>query len=53
MCKHVRTIFKVYSENYSDGELKTTETRYFATSMDASELSPAEVAGIDRPKVGR
>jgi hypothetical protein len=37
--KHVRTVFKVYSEHYEDGQLTATETRYFVTSMDASELS--------------
>ena len=38
--KHARTIFKVYSETYEDGVLKSTKTRYFASSLAADELSP-------------
>ncbi len=37
---HTGTIFKVYSETYKDGVLKGTKTRYFVTSLSASELSP-------------
>lgn len=38
--EHTRTIFKVYSETYDDGVLTGTKTRYFVTSLAASELSP-------------
>jgi len=37
---HTRTIFKVYSETYEHGVLKSTKTRYFVTSLTQSELSP-------------
>ena len=37
---HTRTIFKVHSETYEDGVLKSTKTRYFVSSLQASELSP-------------
>jgi hypothetical protein len=37
--KHTRTILKVYSETYENGELKGTKTRYFATSLAAEELT--------------
>lgn len=36
---HTRTILKVYSETYEDGVLESTKTRYFVTSLAASELS--------------
>ena len=36
---HTRTIFKVYSETYEDGVLKSTRTRYFVSSLAATELS--------------
>jgi hypothetical protein len=36
---HTRTIFKVYSETYEDGVLKSTKTRFFVTSLAATELS--------------
>jgi hypothetical protein len=42
MWKHVRTVLKVHSEHYTDGKLTGTGTRYFVTSMEASELSPAQ-----------
>ncbi len=38
---HTRTIFKVYSKTYEDGVLSGTKTRYFVTSLEATEL-PAE-----------
>jgi len=38
--KDTRTIFKVDSETYKDGVLKSTKTRYFASSLAADELSP-------------
>jgi len=37
--RHTRTIFKVYSETYAEGVLRTTKTRYFVTSLAATELS--------------
>jgi hypothetical protein len=37
--EHTKTIFKVYSETYEDGELTGTKTRYFVSSMDVSALS--------------
>jgi len=37
---HTRTIFKVYSETYADGELTSTKTRFFVTSMASTELEP-------------
>ncbi|MEZ4271971.1 MAG: hypothetical protein R3C68_19630 [Myxococcota bacterium] len=37
--KHARSIVKVYSETYTDGEFKSSKTRYFITSMESSRLS--------------
>jgi len=36
----VRTIFKVYSETYENGELTGTKTRFFVSSMASDELDP-------------
>jgi len=41
MWKSVRTIFRVVSKHFKDGQLVATETRYFVMSMDSSEL-PAD-----------
>lgn len=41
MWESARTILRVVSKHYRDDELCSTETRYFVTSMDHSEL-PAE-----------
>ena len=38
---HTRTIFKITSETYEDGELKSTRTRYAVSSMETSVL-PAD-----------
>lgn len=38
MWPSVRTIFRVVSKHYKDGQLDTTETRYYVTSMAAEEL---------------
>ena len=38
--EHAQTILKVYSKTYENGVLTGTKTRYFATSLAASELSP-------------
>lgn len=37
---HTQTIFKVHSETYEDGLLKSTKTRFFVSSLAAGELSP-------------
>lgn len=37
--EHVQTAFKVHSETYEDGVLTGTKTRYFVSSLSASELS--------------
>jgi hypothetical protein len=37
--EHTKTIFKVYSETYEDGELTGTKTRYFVSSLENSALS--------------
>jgi len=39
--QHARTALKMRTETYDGGELKSTETRYFVTSLDSAEL-PAE-----------
>jgi len=38
--RHTRTIFKVYSETYEEGVLKSTKTRFFVASLAAVELTP-------------
>ena len=38
MWKSVRTIFQIVTKHYKDNTLCSTETRYFVTSMESSEL---------------
>jgi hypothetical protein len=38
MWKSVRTIFRIVSKHFKDDKLVSNETRYFVTSMDATEL---------------